>query len=80
MRQAVAAADTKIRSEWDRQSFALCWVLNMMPNFSKKKRRPIRLHQLNPFLKRQNGRPSGMSDDQLERALDRMAERDQRNG
>lgn len=79
MRQAFAAVETKRRDDWDRQSFALCWVLNMMPNFSKRRRRPFRLSQLNPFLKA-SGRASGMSDDQLEKALDRMAERSQRNG
>lgn len=75
----MAAVDTKRRDDWDRQSFALCWVLNMMPNFSKRKRKAIRLHQLNPFLKRR-GRASGLSDDGLERALDRMTLRNQSNG
>lgn len=79
MRQAIQAVETKRQDEWDRMSFGLFWVVNMMPNFSSKRRQPVRLHQLNPFLKRR-GRASGLSDDGLEKALDRMAERSQRNG
>lgn len=37
------------RAEWDKVSWALFWVVNSMPNFSKKRRPIIRLNRLNPY-------------------------------
>lgn len=69
--------EAKRRDDWERLSWGLMWVVNRMPNFSKKRRPPVKIHQLNPLLKKQ-GRASGLSDDGLELALDAMAARSAR--
>lgn len=66
--------DAKRRDEWDRFSFGLVHVLNAMPNFSDKKRAPVRMEDVNPFHERE-GRRSGLSDDAMEAALDAIAMR-----
>ena len=70
------AVEAKRRDAWERLAWGLMWVVNRMPNFSKRRRPPVRMHQLNPFLKH-TGRRSGLSDDGLEMALDAMAARSQ---
>jgi hypothetical protein len=55
-------------------SWGLLWIVNRMPNFGKRPRPPVRLHQLNPYLRR-GPRRSGLSDDGIERILDNMAKR-----
>lgn len=48
-----------------------------MPNFGKRRRQPVRLTQLNPFMRRDRRR-SGLSDEGIEIALDNMAARSKR--
>lgn len=52
MRQALAAVDANRRDEWDRLGWALFWLINSKPNFSKRRRRLIPLHAFNPFASR----------------------------
>lgn len=72
------AIEAKRAEEWDKVAWCLMWIVNRMPNFGKRRRPPVRFNQLNPLIARKHGRRSGMSDDELEKALDRMADRSNR--
>jgi hypothetical protein len=78
LRQALDAVKARRREDWDRLAWGLLWVVNRMPNFGKRPRPPVRFHQLNPMTRLYAaGRRSGLSDDALELALDRMTEMNQ---
>jgi hypothetical protein len=49
--EALLALKAKREDEWGRLGFALCWVVNSMPNFSKTRRPSIPMHRFNPYLK-----------------------------
>ncbi len=72
------AVEAKRRDEWERLAWGLMWVVNRMPNFSKRRRPPVRMHHLNPMRQADHSRRSGLSDDGIELALDAMAARSER--
>jgi hypothetical protein len=49
--EAAAAVQARREDEWSRIGFALCWVVNSMPNFSKTRRTMQPIHKFNPYLK-----------------------------
>jgi hypothetical protein len=55
LRDALLALESRRRDEWERLSWGLVWIVNRMPNFSKRSRPPVRLSQLNPYLPRERG-------------------------
>jgi hypothetical protein len=58
LREALAAAEARQRADWDRLSYGVFWVINSMPNFSKSRRRIVRLAEINPYLRAQRRRVS----------------------
>ena len=51
MREALLAVKAKRRDDWERLGWGLLWIVNRMPNFSKRSRPAVRMHQVNPFAK-----------------------------
>ena len=65
--------DDDQRDAWNRVSYEIYWIVNSMPNLSKHSRPLIPLHRIDPFLR--GVRRSGLSTNQMEKVLDRWAER-----
>lgn len=45
------AINAKREDDWSRLGFALCWLVNAMPNFSKTRRPAIPMQRFNPFMR-----------------------------
>lgn len=69
----MAAVEARRDDDWGRLGFGLYCIVNSMPNMSGRRRRLVPLYKFNPRLQRP--RPS---DDAIEAALTRMAERSQK--
>ena len=57
------AVEAKRRDDWERLGWGLVWILNRFPNFSKSRRAPVRMWQVNPFFQPPATQKSGTTKD-----------------